>query len=143
MPLDTAMTPELGVTDFKKSLDFYVNVLGFTVQYDRPEEGFAMLERQGSRIMIDEFREGTRSWAAGPLEYPLGRGMNLQIDTTDAAALYERAKLSGARIFLELEEKWYRIDAATEVGNRQFIVLDPDGYMLRFAEDMGDRPRQV
>lgn len=140
MPLDTAMTPELGVTDFKKSLDFYINVLGFTVQYDWPEEGFAMLERQGSRIMIDEFREGKNLWAAGPLEYPLGCGMNLKIYTLDAAGLYERAKSSGARIFLELEEKWYRIDAATESGNRQFIILDPDGYMLRFAEDMGDRP---
>ena len=26
-----------------------------------------------------------------------------------------------------------------EVGNRQFIVLDPDGYMLRFAQDLGKR----
>lgn len=140
MTLDTALTPELGVTNFKESLKFYVDVLDFTIQYDRPEEGFAMLERQGSRIMIDEFREGARSWAAGPLEYPLGRGMNLQIDTTDARGLYERAKSSGAKIFLELEEKWYRMDANTEVGNFQFIVLDPDGYMLRFAEDLGDRP---
>ncbi|HOO50039.1 MAG TPA: VOC family protein [Alphaproteobacteria bacterium] len=140
MSLDTAMTPELGVTDYKKSLEFYVGVLGFTVQYDRPEEGFAMLERQGSRIMIDEFREGKRAWVSGPLEYPLGRGLNLQMDTADARGLYERAKASGAKIFLELEEKWYRIDPNTEAGNLQFNVLDPDGYMLRFAEDLGDRP---
>lgn len=48
-------------------------------------------------------------------------------------------KASGAEIFLPLEEKWYRLNEI-EVGNRQFIVLDPDGYMLRFEQDLGNRP---
>jgi hypothetical protein len=29
-----------------------------------------------------------------------------------------------------------------EAGNRQFVVTDPDGYLLRFYEDMGSRPVQ-
>ena len=37
-----------------------------------------------------------------------------------------------------IEDKWYRADDI-EIGNRQFIVLDPDGYMLRFAEELGER----
>jgi len=27
-----------------------------------------------------------------------------------------------------------------EAGNRQFIVADPDGYLLRFFSDVGRRP---
>jgi len=136
--IDTPMTPEFVCTDIKQSLEFYVGVLGFQIQYERPEEGFAMLERQGSRIMLDELREGKRSWLSGTLEYPFGRGINFQIDTTDASGLYEKVKQSGAKIILDLEEKWYRADNIL-LGNRQFIVLDPDGFMLRFAEDLGEK----
>ncbi len=136
---DTPMTPELVCIDIKRSLDFYVGVLGFKIQYERPEEGFAMLERQGSRLMLDQLMPNKRSWLSGDLEYPFGRGMNFQMDTTDVASLYERAKSSGAKIILELEEKWYRADDIL-MGNRQFIVLDPDGFMLRFAEDLGEKP---
>lgn len=25
-------------------------------------------------------------------------------------------------------------------GNRQFVVADPDGYLLRFFSDLGQRP---
>ena len=35
-------------------------------------------------------------------------------------------------------ERWYRKNGA-EVGNRQFVVADPDGYLLRFFEDLGSR----
>lgn len=136
---DTLMTPELVCTDYQRSLDFYVGVLGFNIQYARPEEGFAMLERQGSRIMIDQIKPGKRSWVSGDLAYPFGRGINLQIDTTDAQELYDHVIQSGHKVFMELEDKWYRVDNIY-VGNRQFIVLDPDGYMLRFAEDLGERP---
>jgi hypothetical protein len=24
--------------------------------------------------------------------------------------------------------------------NHQFVVVDPDGYLLRFAQDLGERP---
>ena len=49
----TPLTPELSCTNIETSLAFYVGMLGFTIQYQRPEEGFAMLERQGSRLMLD------------------------------------------------------------------------------------------
>lgn len=48
-PITTALTPELACTNLKISLAFYVGVLEFNVQYQRPEDGFAMLERQGLR----------------------------------------------------------------------------------------------
>ena len=141
--LSTALTPELHCTDIKTSLAFYVDVLGFVIQYQRPEDGFAMLIRQGSRLMLDQLHAtevtGTnRTWIAGALEYPFGRGVNFQMETDKVDALYAKAQKSGAKIFLPMEEKWYRCDDAL-LGNRQFIVQDPDGYLLRFFEDLGER----
>jgi catechol 2,3-dioxygenase-like lactoylglutathione lyase family enzyme len=52
--LITPLTPELGCSNIKISIDFYTKILGFEIQYQREEDGFAMLERQGSRIMLDE-----------------------------------------------------------------------------------------
>lgn len=137
--INTPLTPELYCTDIKLSLAFYVGVLGFNIQYQREEENFAMLERQGSRLMLDQLVPDKRTWIKGDLERPFGRGVNFQIDTTNVDELYQKVLSASAPIFLPLEEKWYRA-GNIEVGNRQFIVLDPDGYMLRFAQDLGDRP---
>jgi uncharacterized glyoxalase superfamily protein PhnB len=141
--LTTPLTPELSCSNIKTSLNFYIQILDFKIQYQRAEDGFAMLERQGSRIMLDEIRSdisiGTnRTWLSGPLEIPFGRGINLEIKTDKVVELYECVIKSGATIFLPLEKKWYRADDM-EIGNYQFIVLDPDGYMLRFAEKLGER----
>ncbi|MDX2028381.1 MAG: VOC family protein [Alphaproteobacteria bacterium] len=142
--LTTPLTPELACSNIKASLNFYVQILGFTIQYQREEDGFAMLERQGSRIMLDEIREtsvtGTdRTWFVAPLEKPFGRGINLQMETSDVDDLYAKVQVSGVRIFLPMEETWYRKDDML-LGNRQFIVQDPDGYLLRFFQDLGSKP---
>ncbi len=71
------LIPELLVTDIRRSLDFYCGALGFSILYERPEEGFAHLDREGARIMLEQ--PVGRTFLAGPLEHPYGRGMNLQI----------------------------------------------------------------
>lgn len=141
--LITALTPELMCRDIKVSLPFYLDVLGFKIQYERPESSFAMIERQGARLMLDQIvPDSPRTWIAGPLEFPFGRGINLQIETDDVNGLYARVQKSGATIFLPIEEKWYRGDDV-DLGSRQFIVLDPDGYLLRFFQHLGTCPTQV
>jgi catechol 2,3-dioxygenase-like lactoylglutathione lyase family enzyme len=136
------LTPELHCTHFKTSLAFYVNILGFHIQYQRVDEGFAMLERQGAYIMIDEIKKEPsdlqRNWLPAPLEHPFGRGVNLEIRTREITALYQVVQHAGAQIFLPMEDKWYRMNKQ-EVKNRQFIVLDPDGYLLRFSERIETR----
>ena len=145
--LVTPLTPELCCSDIKASLFFYIEVLGFRIQYQREEDGFAMLERQGARIMLDEvsksFPETKRTWISGKLEAPFGRGINLEIKTDGLDCLYDRIQQqSNAHIFLPIEEKWYRADDV-ELGVRQFVVMDPDGYMLRFSQDIGKRKRGI
>ncbi len=129
-----ACVPELLVTDLAASLRCWRDVLGFTVLYDRPEAGFAMLAREGAWIMLDQING--EDWLAGPLERPFGRGLNLEFTIADVDALHARARAHGLPIFLALHEKHYRIGSG-HVHVRQFIVSDPDGYLLRFSQSLG------
>lgn len=131
------LIPELSVTNLEKSLDFYTKILEFSVAYQRSEEGFAFITLGEAQIMLDEIGKG-RTWKTGEFSKPLGRGINFQIRVDDLDAILERLKKNNIKLFLEPEEKWYRKNDH-EVGNRQFLVQDPDGYLLRFFEDLGSR----
>lgn len=133
------IVPELDVLDFEKSRAFYTDILGFEILYERPEELFAYLKREEAHIMLESASGPGRRFGSRDLERPLGRGMNLQILTTSATSLYERVTAFGLTPEVPLEEKWYRKDSE-EVGNRQFVIADCDGYLLRFFEDLGARP---
>jgi catechol 2,3-dioxygenase-like lactoylglutathione lyase family enzyme len=135
--LEAPLVPELICSDFLHSLRFYTEVLGFAVRWSRPEERFAYLAREGAELMIEQPTD--RSFLAAELQHPYGRGMNLQIRVTDVAALYAAVQASAAPIYLPLEDKWYRVNDHLG-GNRQFIVQDPDGYLLRFYQGLGTRP---
>lgn len=133
------LVPELYCSDIQKSLDFYCGVLGFYIVYDRPEAKFAYIQREDVQLMIEELTEKDRKWLSGPLERPFGRGINLQMITTDIDTLYRSVQTHGVRFFLEIEEKWYR-RATDYVGNKQFVIQDPDGYLLRFSQTVGTKP---
>ena len=135
------ITPELDVSDLQRSLQFYVEVLGFEVSYERPEEKFAYLTLNGAGFMLEQIGAG-RSFHTAPLEPPYGRGVNFQIRVEDLAALHLRLQTFGVQLRIPIEERWYR-HGENETGNRQLVVADPDGYLLRFFEDMGTRPLRV
>ncbi len=132
-----ALVPELYCSDFSRSVEFYCAVLGFRILYARPAENFAFLDRNGAQLMLEQ--PTGRTWLAGPLEQPYGRGVNFEIDVSDIAVLHARCIAANARIFLEIEERWHRREKLL-VGCRQFIVQDPDGYLLRFSQSLGVRP---
>jgi catechol 2,3-dioxygenase-like lactoylglutathione lyase family enzyme len=127
-----AMIPELQVTDLAVSLNFYTRVLGFTVAYSRPEEHFAMLERQDAALMLEQAAGPGRRITTTPLERPFGRGINLQIMVSDVDTLAAAVQSGGYPLFIALEERSYRARDGSIV-QRQFVVADPDGYLLRFA----------
>ncbi|MDR3474193.1 MAG: VOC family protein [Devosia sp.] len=134
-----ALIPEFAVGSLAESLAFYVDLLGFSVAYERPEEGFAFLTLGEAQLMLDEIGQVRTFDADGPLVRPLGRGLNLQIAVPAVAPLLAALATAGWPLYLPLEEKWYR-RGAEELGNRQFVVADPDGYLLRYVEDLGSRP---
>jgi lactoylglutathione lyase len=139
MTMRPLLVPELHCGDLDESLAFYVGLLGFRILYDRPEDRFAYLDRGGAELMLEEYAPGARMLARAPFERPYGRGINFQIQVEDADALHAAVVAAGLPLFLPMEERWYRRDN-TEIGTRQFIVEDPDGYLLRLHHDLGIRP---
>ncbi|CAA2099614.1 hypothetical protein MBUL_00241 [Methylobacterium bullatum] len=130
------LVPELDVHDLAASLAFWREVLGFSVAYSRPENGFAYLERGGAQVMLNVING---NWLTGRLEPPLGRGINLQIAVDAVDPILAALDAASWPLFRPAHEAWYRI-GKMEVGLRQFLVQDPDGYLLRFAEGLGRRP---
>jgi catechol 2,3-dioxygenase-like lactoylglutathione lyase family enzyme len=130
-----ALVPELLVTDLSTSLDFWVGLCGFAVLYDRPEERFAYVTLGSAHVMLDQIGAG-RTWETAPLQHPLGRGMNLEIGVPSIDPILDALADVGRPLFLEPEEKVYRT-GGTEVRVRQFLVQDPDGYLLRFTSRRG------
>ena len=133
------LVPELTVSDLARSLAFWRDLVGFRIRYDRPEEGFAYLDLDGAEVMLDQHSAGGRHWLTRPFEPPLGNGINLQITVEDVAPILDRLAAARWPLFMVLEDKWYRAGDLA-LGQRQCVVADPDGYLLRLAQDLGSRP---
>ena len=130
-----ALVPELLVTDLAASLDFWVSLCGFEIRYERMDERFAAIALGSAHVMLDQIGVG-RDWVPAPLERPLGRGVNFEIAVPSIEPLLERLAGAGWPLFLAAEEKTYRT-GGTEVRVSQFLVQDPDGYLLRFTSRAG------
>jgi catechol 2,3-dioxygenase-like lactoylglutathione lyase family enzyme len=128
--------PELAVTDLGKSLGFWCGPLGFTVAYDRPVARFAYLVREGVQVMLCE-RNGR--WEPAAMDRPFGRGINLQMMVGRVAPILAALEAAGWPLLEGPNDAWYRTGDRLG-GQREFLVRDPDGYLLRFAEELGTRP---
>jgi len=134
-----AVVPELTVTELAASLRFWCGLCGFEVLYDRPEEGFAYLRQGAAQVMLEEAGAPGRRWVTASPERPFGRGMNLQIEVAALDPILVALQGAGWPLYLAPETKWYRAGAVA-FGQRQFLVQDPDGYLLRFCSGVGTRP---
>lgn len=128
------MIPEFDVKNLEQSLHFYVDLLGFKIEYTRDEDLFAFISFENVQIMLQEI-SGDSKWETGALEYPFGRGINFQIDMIDIDKIYNKLKENHYEIFVEMEEHWYR-KGDELMGCKEFLVKDPNGYLLRFSEDI-------
>ncbi len=139
-----ALVPELNITSLPASLAFWRDLLGFRVLYDRPEQGFAAIERDGVEFMLEEYDTGPAErlgiWDTGAREKPYGRGINFEITVSDVGALMAALNQASWPLRFGPEDRWYRIGDAEETGVHQFLVQDPDGYLLRFSQSLGRRP---
>ena len=129
--MPNALVPELYVSNIEASLSFYCDRLGFEIVYDRPEERFAYLKLGEAELMLEQL--STKSWRTGTLEPPFGRGLNLQIQVQDVQSVYAACQASTVLIQVPLETRHYAAGDTT-ITQAQFVVQDPDGYLIRLAE---------
>ena len=137
------LIPEFNVSNLARSLAFYVDALGFKIEYQRIETKFCFLSKESCQIMLvqdtksfDE--ENKENWITGKLEYPRGRGINFQIEVNSINELRNELTKSGYNLYAETKEKW-RTVGDIQIGEIEFLVQDPDGYLLRFSETIGER----
>ena len=126
-PPTPSISPCFIVSDVETSISFYVDKLGFSVEYADPQESpfFAIVRRDGAMIFLK---------AEGGIEpVPNNRRhrhlrLDAYVSAPDPDALYEDFSKRGAPFSEALCD--------THDGLRGFEVTDPDGLVLFFG-----RPR--
>ena len=124
------LIPELSVRDIEKSKHFYINILNFKLEYERPENKFAFFSYNGSQIMLEQIND---NWNVGKLQYPFGRGINFQIETKEIDSISQRLKDNNIKIYKDIFESQY-IANGKVYKEKELLVQDPDGYLLRFQQ---------
>ncbi len=130
------LVPELAVRDLSVSTQFYTDVFGFDVRFERAEDRFAYLDMNGAQLMllqaqVDDLYQLTD-------HTPRGRGLHFQIEVDDVHAILNRVLAANVPLVKPLVDSWYRVDNV-EHGSREFFVADPDGFLFRFYEPLGER----
>lgn len=128
--------PEFSVTNLENSLNFY-KTAGFKIEYNRPENKFAFISFGNIQFMLQELSDNDK-WNIGELKYQFGNGINFQLEVEDVKKIYNNFKNNNYTIAFDIEENWYRQDSKI-LGNREFLIQDPDGYLLRFMQDLGEK----
>ncbi|KOY11321.1 glyoxalase [Bradyrhizobium sp. CCBAU 21362] len=129
------MVPELSVSDIQESLSFWRDLLGFEVAYDRPDARFAYLVRGRLQVMLCELNG---RWETAEMQRPFGRGINFQMAVDRIEPMLKALDDARWPLYEQPNEVWYRV-GDLEVGQREFLVQDPDGYLMRFVERLGTR----
>ncbi len=131
------LVAEMMVQDFTVSFAWWSGLLGFAPVFQRPAQKLAMLQNpEGAQVMIYQ-RDG--DWETGVMEPPFGRGAVLQVQVQDVTAAHARFAAAGHAFYVDLREKW-RDWGDCLGGQREFLVQDPDGYLVMVIEQLGTRP---
>lgn len=117
MPKLARIAPELPASNLESALNYYEQKLGFEVALKMPQNGYAIVERDG--VAIHLFVDGK-----------LGSGVGVHIFTPDLEQLFAELEQSGAEITQAIERKPW--------GNREFRVRDECGNELKFTEPLAD-----
>ena len=73
------------------------------------------------------------------MDRPFGRGVMFQVHVAALAPVVAALSVAGWPLHHALREIWRRT-GDRESGQRELFVLDPDGYLIMVAENIGQRP---
>ena len=118
------------MADIERTKEFYVGILHFKIDYERPEDRFVFLSYENIQIM---FEQENGHWNVGELEHPYGRGINFEMTVSDVEDIYKRILDQGIKPFREIKTSHYR-NGEEDIEQKEFLIQDPDGYLLRFTD---------
>ena len=121
------LTPNLIVADVGRSLAFYRDALGFSLEQTVPDVApfvFAIV-KSGRRAGLSQCARSRRRGIPGP-QGPADRWHAHPLhQVDDIRGSYAQLK-DRVQVVMPLEKKWY--------GVTEFAFLDPDGYIITFAQ---------
>ena len=126
--------PEIPAANVDTAAAYYVDTLGFTLDWGGEQDGIAGVSREHCRLFITNrsFREDYGN--AGPILFWLNLDSKAEVDQ-----LFAEWKSAGATIVSEPEDKAWKL--------REFTAADLDGNLMRvfydFSRDVkshGDDP---
>ncbi len=124
------LTPNLVVANVERSAEFYRDVLGFSVQMtvpDAPPFAFAIVTTGSVEVFLNSAESALSEYPAFASR-PIGGTLTLFIEVVNIQEAYEALK-GTVDVVMPLEKKWY--------GVTEFAFLDPDGYIITYAERAG------
>ena len=115
------MQPMLRARDLRETIDFYTNVLGFTVDGTFPEDAptWCSMHSGNARMMWTSLPDG---------EAPAFNG-RIYMYPDDVGAVWERLKTT-----TDVVEPLF----LTDYDMREFTIRDPNGYELSFGNSAGE-----
>ena len=123
-----SLSPNLMVKNVNKSIEFYCNILGFSLIQTVPENGepdWGMIEKDGLFIMFQK-EESIKQ------EYPelnsqnSGGALTFYIKISNIQEFYNEIR-SHMNVSHEMHKTFYGAD--------EFAITDPDGFILVFSGD--------
>ncbi|MCW7553748.1 hypothetical protein NX722_14130 [Endozoicomonas gorgoniicola] len=57
---------------------------------------------------------------------------------TDIQPVYDHLIKQEFNFYRDLEESWYEVGSILS-GQKEFLIQDPDGYLLRFTQYLGEK----
>ncbi len=113
------VAPVFPVTDVKRSLEYYVEQLSFTIAFqwaDRPEDPvrYAILQNGNCELHLSHSKDPVRTTA--------------YVFVDGVSAFYEAVKVRSPNLTCEIEDQPWEM--------REFEVADPDGNRLIFGEHL-------
>jgi catechol 2,3-dioxygenase-like lactoylglutathione lyase family enzyme len=117
-----AAVPEISSADVDKSAAYYVNILGFTLDWGDDKGGIAGISRGNCRLFLANrsFRESHGN--KGPVLFWLNLESKAEVDQ-----LFAEWKAAQAKILSEPEDKPWIL--------REFLAADLDGNLIRVFYD--------
>ena len=114
--------PEIPVANVDEAVSYYVDNLGFTMDWGDDEGGIAGISKGHCRLFLTNraFRESRGN--AAPVVLWINLDGKVEVD-----ALYAEWRASGAKLVSEPEDKPWKL--------REFVAADLDGNLLRVFYD--------
>ena len=113
------------VNDVAEAMDFYKEMLGFNVVM-HPAPGFAMLEKEGLNLFLNQPGAGGAGQKMPDGEVPAPGGWNrIQVQVDDLAKEIEKLKGKKAR---------FRNELVQGIGGKQILLQDPSGNLVELFE---------